>query len=117
MKKEKGEKRAFPRGKLLRPLVYTIAGLSQKGYISDLSKGGCHLYIYSDESFPLEIPFEIELRLENFQDPIQVQAKAVREGPFLYQPYPESPQDINREIGIQFLLVTERDNEWIRRYC
>jgi hypothetical protein len=116
MKNEKSDRRTFPREKILRPVVYTIAGVSKKGYLSDLSEGGCHLYTYSDQPFQIETPIKIELQLENFQDPIRVQAKAVREGPFIYQPYPESPPDINCEIGIQFFQVSERDRTLIRRY-
>jgi c-di-GMP-binding flagellar brake protein YcgR len=111
MEKQGAEKRRFKRGQLQIGIRYTMQKKSRKGYMTNLSLGGCLMYCHSTKPVQINEPVEISFRLKNSVNTTKVRGKVVR-----VQPFERSAQEINCALGIEFLGVKEVQKRAIENY-
>jgi c-di-GMP-binding flagellar brake protein YcgR len=105
------EQKRLKRGQLQIGIRYTMQKKSKKGYMTNLSEGGCLMYCHSSEPVQLNEPVEISFSLKNAMDTIKVKGKVVR-----VMPFERSAQDVNYALGIEFLTVKEAQQKVIANY-
>jgi hypothetical protein len=111
------EKRQFKRGPLLIPVRYDMQSEAKKGYMTDLSEGGCRIYCYSPTPVQDNNPISVFFNLKNSQDNISVQGQIVRTAPFIPPILrEENTRDFNHELGIKFLDLTEKECQAIENF-
>ena len=111
MKPTGAEKRQFKRGQLQIGIRYTMQRKSRKGYMTNLSEGGCLMYCHSSTPVQLNESVEISFSLKNSMDTIKVKGKVVR-----VMPFERSAQDVNYALGIEFLTIKEAQKKAIANY-
>lgn len=111
------EKRAFRRGPLLIPVRYEMKGEIRKGFMTDLSKGGCRLYCYSLTPIEENIPIALSFTLKNSSAVISVNAQVVRTSSFIPPVFRgEDTRDFNHELGIKFLDLTGEQGQEVENF-
>jgi c-di-GMP-binding flagellar brake protein YcgR len=111
MESKGAELRSFKRGQLQIGIRYTMQKKSKKGYMTNLSEGGCLMYCHSSEPVQLNEPVEISFSLKNSMDTIKVKGKVVR-----VMPFERSAQDVNYALGIEFLTIKEAQKKAIANF-
>ncbi|HMK64962.1 MAG TPA: PilZ domain-containing protein [Thermodesulfobacteriota bacterium] len=111
------EKRAFKRGPLLIPVRYEMQGEIKKGYMTDLSKGGCRLYCYSPTPVEENNPTALSFTLKNSADHISVIGQVVRASSFIPPVFRgEATREFNYELGIRFLGLNEKQGQEVENF-
>lgn len=116
MKLKSSEKREGKRAPLQIVMRYTMQKKSKKGYMTNLSEGGCLMYCYSPAPVQVNKPVKISFYLKNSLDNISVKSKVVRVTPFIRNTYDRYTEDINYMLGIQFLSLNQSHKEAIENY-
>ena len=111
MEPKGAELRRFKRGQLKIGIRYTMQKKSKKGYMTNLSEGGCLMYCHSSEPVQLNEPVEISFSLKNSMDTIKVKGKVVR-----VMPFERNAQDVNHALGIEFLAIKEAQKKAIANF-
>jgi c-di-GMP-binding flagellar brake protein YcgR len=111
MEAKGAEQRRFKRGQLQIGVRYTMQKKSKKGYMTNLSEGGCLMYCHSPESIQLNEPVEITFDLKNSMDEIKVKGKVVR-----VMPFERRADDLNYALGIEFLTLKESEKKAIANF-
>jgi c-di-GMP-binding flagellar brake protein YcgR len=111
MEQKGAEQRRFKRGQLQIGIRYTMQKKSKKGYMTNLSEGGCLMYCHSSEPVQLNEPVEISFSLKNSMDTIKVKGKVVR-----VMPFERNAQDVNHALGIKFLAIKEAQKKAIANF-
>ena len=111
MEPKGAEQRRFKRGQLQIGIRYTMQKKSRKGYMTNLSEGGCLMYCQSSEPIQINEPVEISFSLKNSMNVIKVKGRVVR-----VMPFERSAQDVNYALGIEFLKIKEAQKKAIANY-
>jgi c-di-GMP-binding flagellar brake protein YcgR len=111
MESKGAEQRRVKRGQLQIGIRYTMQKKSKKGYMTNLSEGGCLMYCHSSEPVQLNEPVEISFSLKNSMDAIKLKGKVVR-----VMPFERSASDVNYALGIEFLTIKEAQKKVIANY-
>jgi c-di-GMP-binding flagellar brake protein YcgR len=85
-------------------------------HITDLSPGGCRFFCYAPVPVKIDETIKIYLKLKNWEDDIRMNAQIIRVKPFNYIPYAGSKEEINSELGVRFLKITEGQKKVIENY-
>jgi c-di-GMP-binding flagellar brake protein YcgR len=111
MKQKGDEKRIFERGPLQIIVRYTMQKKSEKGYMTNLSKGGALMYCYSPNPVQVNEAVSISFRLKNSPDNIRLKGQIVR-----VTPYDIDTNDYNYQLGIKFLNLKEKQEQTIENF-
>ncbi len=108
MNQKSEQRREFKRGGLQRVILYNMRKISEEGYMTNLSKGGCLIYCYSPVPVQVNKQIEISFGLKNSSDIISLKGQIVRA-----TKYNRGTNDYNYQLGIKFLRLTEKQGKAI----
>ena len=111
MEPKGAEQRRFKRGQPQIGIRYTMQKKSRKGYMTNLSEGGCLMYCHFSEPIQINEPVELSFVLKNSMNAIKVKGRVVR-----VMPFERSAQDVNYALGIEFLKIKEAQKKVIANY-
>src|SRR5512135_1135387 len=110
------EKRRYRRGPLLLPVTFTMNDVSKKGYLANISAGGCLLFCHFPLAIKVDQPLEITLKLKKSPEEVTLKARVVRTEPFVYNPDYGTKEEINKALGVMFLELDEARKRAIEEY-
>lgn len=108
MKKDGKNKRIFKRGFLQLSVRCTLNRKALKGYMTNLSEGGCLIYCYSPDPIPMDAIARLTFNLKKSTDDIVVKGRVIRVMPFI-----RSGKDINYAVGVHFLELKKEHRKLI----
>lgn len=111
------QNRQFKRGPLQLPVSFTLNEVAKEGYLSNLSAGGCLLYCYLPFAIKSNHPIELLLKLNIFPYPIKIIGHVAWVESFIYNPNYALKEEINYQMGIQFLDLDEGEKKAIDDYA
>jgi Tfp pilus assembly protein PilZ len=111
MKKTGKDKRKFIRGPLQLSIRYTLNKQPSKGYMTNISEGGCCIYCYSPTRIKKNDPITINFNLKDVNDYIVATGKIAWVMPFM-----RGQKDINYAVGIKFIDLEEEDKKAIAAF-
>jgi Tfp pilus assembly protein PilZ len=111
MKKTGKDKRQFKRGPLQLGIHYTLNKQPGKGYMTNISEGGCFIYCYSPTRIKKNDRIKLTFYLKDADDYIVANGRIAWVMPFM-----RGQKDINYAAGIQFVDLEEEDKKAIAAF-